>query len=180
MLDNAGPEFEAICEALATSDWTTLFAALGDQPDFANRSNELTGIPWFHVAIELGAPDVISWMIENGADLNHFDAQGFAPLSYVAFREDNVAEITELLVRSGADIHAYDAIGNTALHVAAASGSGIAVRALLTAGANPLAFNSDTVPATPVDLAENAGHSSIVEMLKSAGRSATDAHDKGL
>lgn len=172
--------FETMSEAMASSDWSVLSAALTDQPDFPNRPDPLSGIPWFHIAVELGTPDVIAWMIEHGANLDYFDSQGYNALSYASFREEDVAKVSALLIKSGADVHACDVIGNTALHVAAASGREPAVRALLKGGADPVAYNSDTLPATPIHLAERAGHTLIVEILKSASQSTAHGNDKGL
>jgi cytohesin len=76
------------------------------------------------------------------------------------------------LLEAGAYLHAKNAIARTALHVAAWNGHAEAVTALLAAGLDPNAQDSEG--ATPAHYAEDEGHEVIANLLREHGAVKTD------
>ncbi|SMG50314.1 ankyrin repeat domain-containing protein [Dethiosulfovibrio salsuginis] len=59
-------------------------------------------------------PEIISILIEAGADINYRDAEGMTPLMYFALN-DMELESTSLIIESGADVNAKDYNGKSVL-----------------------------------------------------------------
>jgi hypothetical protein len=66
-------------------------------------------------------PDVIGFLIENGADVNAGDKHGYTVLYHAG--EWNNLEIAKLLIENGADMNVENDGGYTPLMIAAGSGS---------------------------------------------------------
>jgi len=71
-------------------------------------------------AIIINNTEKIKSLIENGADVNAKDDDGWAPLHYVSVSGNK--DITELLIKSGADVNIKQNDGLTLLHYASISG----------------------------------------------------------
>lgn len=99
-----------------------------------------------HLAAE-GNPhaEVISALVDAGADIEAKDDGGDTPLLWAAGFNSNPAVI-DALVTAGADIEARDAVGDTPLIVAALHNSPQVVQTLLAAGAD---IHADRRPAPP-------------------------------
>ncbi|KAK7867803.1 hypothetical protein R5R35_001215 [Gryllus longicercus] len=78
--------------------------------------------------------DVVSLLLQRGADVNAVNLAGNSALHWAAMRDPS-GRCVELLVRAGADVNARDLYGATPLHWAAQCNNEEAVRALLAAGA---------------------------------------------
>jgi ankyrin repeat protein len=82
-------------------------------------------------------------LIEQGADVNSRDKNGWTPLMYAASYAKPATEILQLLLAKGADVNAGNKEGQTALMIAAARHEGDAVKALLAKGADANVKDSD-------------------------------------
>jgi ankyrin repeat protein len=80
--------------------------------------------------------DLLRWLIDQGADVNHQDRNGYCALHYVA--QEKVADIAEILLSSGAKTELRDAYGNTPLWTASfnARGDLSVVKLLVAHGAS--------------------------------------------
>ena len=76
-----------------------------DIPDEFNRT------PLLNSAL-YGNAELILWLIEHGANINHKDENGYTALHFSA-REKNI-KCTKILIENGIDINAQDKHGNTA------------------------------------------------------------------
>ena len=79
-----------------------------------------------HHAAESNSLDVISLLLDHGADMNVNNNNGWTPLH----------NAVRLLIGGGADIDAEDHSGSTALHYAALNQSHDIARLLIKRGAN--------------------------------------------
>ena len=118
-----------------------------DRDDFG-----LTPLHW--AALFSRNPEVITALLEAGADINaRNDKQGETPLHSAAIGNDNPDVITALL-QSGADVNARNASGATPLHWAAFRNSNPdVITALLEGGAD--GSIEDDNGRTPFDLAKD-------------------------
>ena len=103
-----------------------------------------------HVAAAHGIPEIVTALIEAGADVNARATGGMTPLHVAALSEK--PEIVTALSEAGADVNARMKAGETPLHLAAMRGTPEVVTALLEAGASGSVKNSKGE--TPFDLAE--------------------------
>jgi ankyrin repeat protein len=107
---------------------------------------------------------VVSWLLTNGANINHQDRNGWSALHF-AVQERN-SEVAEYLLHHGASVHLQDSYGNTPLWRAAfdARGSYGLVRLLLSHKADPNLKNK--VNRSPMDFAVQIGDDALVTILK--------------
>lgn len=87
------------------------------------------------IAIEIGDPELITLLLNNGANVKQKNNHGKTALHYVFYslNLNNPDDIIKLLIKHGADINAQDQKGETPLMLATQFGKVDAVR-LLTAG----------------------------------------------
>ena len=106
--------------------------------------------PYFHwqlctplcVAAAYGNLDILSFVLENGADINaaiSTSARGLTPLMLAVQKYHSNA--VNYLLEQGADVNLQDKAGYTALHTAAACGNYNALRSLIYYGADVNARN---------------------------------------
>jgi ankyrin repeat protein len=80
--------------------------------------------------------DLLKWLIDQGANVNHQDRHGYCSLHYVA--QEKLSDIAEILLRACADTELRDVYGNTPLWTATfnARGDLSMVRLLVDYGAS--------------------------------------------
>ena len=105
--------------------------------------NHLTPL---HYAAMYSRPQMISLLIENGADPNAYDMKGgFTPMHWVVinsnpdmvYAQKSRCDCLEALVRGGCHINSKDFNQATPLHFAARKDDKMVVDALMKLGANP-------------------------------------------
>ncbi|OQW75647.1 MAG: hypothetical protein BVN35_08355 [Proteobacteria bacterium ST_bin11] len=113
------------------------------------------------LAAQQGRSDVVSYLLEQNADLTALDAYGNNALWAACFAE--ASECIGLLLKAGIDINYQNPSGASALTYASSSGKHAVVKQLLEAGANPLLITQDDFSA--LDLAANR---QCLQLLRSA------------
>lgn len=93
--------------------------------------------------------EVISALLEAGADVNGVEADGWQPLLWAAANGN--ADAARTLIEAGASVEAANTNGDTPLTLAARRGALGVVRVLLEAGASPETYDGDGD--SPLDIA---------------------------
>ena len=158
--------YEAIHRAAYQGDVATVSAELQRGADVdvpLSLKGTYIGTPLWLAS--RGRPEVVSMLIDAGADV-HVQGQGGATPLHVAAEFGRV-DVIGLLLEAGADVDAPDARGATALSDAVFEEEAQAVRALIEAGADVNAANNSGIRA--LDLACVQGDWQIFEMLIDAG-----------
>lgn len=158
---------------------------LAEQPALLNENAE-----WLETAVQAAAhvnrPDIIAWLLDQGAPLDICTATVLGqkdvvasmlaeypdligatgphnlPVTYYAAIAGDT-ELLGLLISAGADVSAGDE-ANTALHGAVAFNHAETVRWLLNHDANPYAIDHEG--RLPIELAAELGHADIIAMLE--------------
>ncbi|MBP6963953.1 MAG: ankyrin repeat domain-containing protein [Armatimonadetes bacterium] len=118
-----------------------------------------------HAAVVANRPDMVDFLVRNGADPNFADGAGHTPLHLAA--ESVYTQMTKTLLAGGAKVGMRSKTGETALHRAAAYGRTKTVEALIAGGADPNAAADDGY--TPYDSAAMARAAETIKTLKSLG-----------
>jgi ankyrin repeat protein len=113
----------------------------GVQIDYAHPNWGHTAL---HNACKCDRPRAIEMLLKHGADPNyrftyHSPVDGRVEADRIALHYVTSVDAAALLIGAGADVNATDAIGTTPLMCAALHGYADVVRALLVAGASPVA-----------------------------------------
>lgn len=125
---------------------------------------------WLVQAIDDNNPSVVRYMLTCGADINHYDSDGFVPLHHAVCL--NLVGVVRVLLSHGAYVespmmnlnHEY-AYKSTPLHIAAHEGGEEVIRLLIQHGAN--VFSKDFNKNTPLEVAEQwEDHDEAVKCLK--------------
>ena len=116
-----------------------------------NEKNILSKTP-LHLACKSVSPNIISLLIDYGADVDAQDSTSMTPLHHLLLtsgkdQEDveKVAECIHLLIKHKANVNVPNYAGTTALHLAAMRAEGTWVDALIAAGADLNAKNNEGV-----------------------------------
>lgn len=117
------------------------------------------------LAAQQGRPDMLDYLLRQGANLKVLDAYGNNALWAACFAES--AACIALLLQAGIDIDYQNPSGATALTYASSSGKHAVVATLLEAGANPLLTTQDDFSA--LDLAANR---QCLQLLRNATKNA--------
>jgi cytohesin len=117
-----------------------------------------------HYAVVNARPDMVEWLLAEGADPNAADHTGLTPLHVAAAL--NRRPEARLLIVNGADLAARDVYGDTPLHSAALHGSARVLNDLLRAGADATAANDRGL--NPGELAGEYGQASAQARLAMA------------
>ena len=113
-------------------------------------------------AVGRGFPGMVRLLVAGGANVNVVTREKNTLLMLSV--ESGNPEITGMLLARGVDVNARNALGNTALMLAAANGFDRTVALLLDAEADAQLRNLDDQNA--YDIAINAGHSQIAELIR--------------
>jgi ankyrin repeat protein len=112
------------------------------------------------------APEIMTILIDAGADVNEQDQNGVTVLIAAACRGSN--QLVDILLRLGAEVNAtMEASGRTALACAVMNEQIETVRLLIEAGAD--LEIADKQGNTPLMTAKSTGSEEIIELLKEAG-----------
>jgi hypothetical protein len=137
-------------------DGVNTWLAAGNDPDnFIGQSPLIT-------AADLGHRDIVTALLDGGADPDLVDWDGRAALAAAA--ASGAVEVVGALLESGADVNAQTWIGQTALMVAAINGHTEVARLLLDGGADPDVTDADGW--TALMLARGHEHADMVDLLK--------------
>jgi uncharacterized protein len=124
------------------------------------------GFTPLQLACYFGHPNVATWLIEQGADVNAVSRNAMAIQPIHAAAANGDLAILAALLDHGADVNARQPSGYTALHTAAGDGSVPMAELLLARGADPAAATDDG--RMPLAIAQAAGHTAVAELLRGA------------
>jgi hypothetical protein len=135
-------------------------ADINFQDAFSNHDTPL------HMALKFGHFEIARYLIQNGANVNAYDALRTTPL-HVALKLGR-SEIAQYLIEKGADANARDALDTTPLHIAVVGNNIKIVEVLLNGGAD-LEAHTGTLGETLLHLAARQNFSTIIEFLIDKG-----------
>ena len=98
------------------------------------EKTDLSGNTPILLASQWDYPEIVSYLIDQGADINTHNNEGFTPIHFAV--KNNSIKVCQVLANNGASINARDSYGNTPLHTAIAWESAQAAKFLLLLGAN--------------------------------------------
>ena len=171
LLFDAGVE-PGLHEAAAIGDSGRVRAALDRHPEQLDTYSP-EGFTPLALAAHFGHLEVMRLLIDRSADVNRAATHRIAvtPLHAALFGRQVDAAL--LLIERGADValarggSGWKRAGWTPLHYAAGMGFSTLVQPLLDRGADP--SRADEEGKTPLDVAIDANHSGIVDVLRSRG-----------
>jgi ankyrin repeat protein len=171
LLLDAGVE-PGLHEAAALGDTARVGAALAQHPDQLDTDSP-EGFTPLALAAHFGHLEVIRLLIDRGASVNRVASHRLAVTPLHAALFGRQLEAAMLLIERGADVTlarggtGWKRAGWTALHYAAGMGFSTLVQPLLDRGADPSC--RDEEGKTAIDVAVDANHHDIADMLRSRG-----------
>ena len=171
LLFDAGVE-PGFHEAAAIGDLTRVQNALARGRDLLDAYSA-EGFPAIGLAAHFGHVEVMRWLIDQGADINRVATHRISVTPLHAALFGRQIDAARLLIESGADVtparggSGWKRAGWTALHYAAGMGFGTLVLPLLDRGADPSRLDEEGK--TPLDVAIEANHHDIANVLRSRG-----------
>jgi RNA polymerase sigma factor (sigma-70 family) len=171
LLFDAGVE-PGLHEAAAIGDSGRVRAALDRDPEGLDTYSP-EGFTPLALAAHFGHLEVMRLLIDRGAEVNRVATHRLAvtPLHAALFGRQVDAAL--LLIERGADValarggSGWKRAGWTPLHYAAGMGFSTLVQPLLDRGADPMCLDEDGK--TPLDVAIDANHTGIADVLRSRG-----------
>lgn len=102
--------------------------------DINSRDN--LGTPMLNIAVRTDNEEIVSWMIDNGAEINvSSEDRGYTPLMDAVWRGNK--EITKFLIENNAEVNTICKEGQSNLVIAVGAGKTDIVRLLAENGADP-------------------------------------------
>ena len=150
-------------EAASLGKMSQLIGSLARKPELVNAYSEDGSQP-LGLAAHFGRKEVAEYLLKAGAEVNSKSRNGFELTALQSAVAMGHLEITQLLLDVGASPNVQDQAGLTPLHVAAQKGDVIITHSLLFGGANLEAVTKENK--TALDLANEAGHEDVIELLK--------------
>lgn len=141
-----------------------------------------------HNAIVYKRYDIVSFLLEKGADISAPDTKGNTPLHRIFLGNSHFNETAKLLIDNGADVNARNSKGETPLHIAVSQHqSKKAIKLLLESGADVNA--KDSKGNTPLHKAAkyrahvygttSAKAIECIQILLNSGAHLNDKNNKG-
>jgi RNA polymerase sigma factor (sigma-70 family) len=171
LLYDAGVE-PGLHEAAAIGDTARVRAALERHPEQLDTYSP-EGFTPLALAAHFGHLEVMRLLLDRGADANRVATHRLAVTPLHAALFGRQLEAALLLIERGADValarggSGWKRAGWTPLHYAAGMGFSMLVQPLLDRGADP--SRPDEEGKTPLDVAIDANHSDIADVLRSRG-----------
>ena len=161
----ASAEAQTVFEAAGRGDTAAVRALVVADPGLATARDQEQNTP-LHFAARAGSADLVTLLLERGADLNAANFQQATPLHWAVLR--NHHGVVELLLRRGARVDPRENYTRTPLLlVARETGNLEMARRLLDAGADVNA--RDRFQSTPLELSAWRGFRDVVDLFLDRG-----------
>ena len=166
----AADDFKEVWAAMRASDIAALRKFQTEIEDFPRGRDRWLNRPWIVSAIQSGAPQTISWMIDAGVLLVFCDDEGTTVLhacidQFAEHKSAAIHDSMRALISAGADVNLKGLNDWTPLHLAVARGDLVALKILLDAGADPNIRTTIDDYDTPLEYAESIGFRQAVDIL---------------
>lgn len=162
--------FKMIWAAMRASDIEALRKFQNEIADFPGGRDGWLNRPWIVTAIQSGAPQTVTWMIETGVPLVFCDDEGTTVLhacidQFAEHKSATMHDSMRALIAAGADVNLKGLNDWTPLHLAVARGDIVALKILLDAGADPNIRTTIDDYDTPLEYAQTLGFKQAVDLL---------------
>ena len=118
-----------------------------------------------HIALENQNPEIINYLLDQGADVNHENAWSESPL-YSSIRMNNI-KIIKIIIKNGGNVNVKNNHGESPLHIAVRIGNIEIIDYLIAQSADPNA--KDNLKFTPLQNAVARGRLDVAKYLISKG-----------
>jgi ankyrin repeat protein len=153
-----------IQHAIKSGDLAQVQSIITNKPTIINYSDENGNTPLI-IATSYNNFEIVSWLIDTGADVRAGNKSGDTPLHIAVLNNDK--NLVNLLLDKGADANCSNLEKRTPLHNAAQQGNKEIVRLLIDKGANVEAL--DDANSTPFSEALFGGHLEVIKVLVEKG-----------
>lgn len=113
----------------AKTQETNVATEKNDATKVDNNDNKQKDLSLIHALLNKASPEQIEELINQGANIEEKDANGFTPL-IIAIKNDCSPELLTALLKGNPDVNAVDKIGRTAMIIAKTKGNKAAVEIL--------------------------------------------------
>ena len=140
-----------------------LFLQAGMSPDVRDSA----GTPMICYAARYNKKDIVSWLAQNGADINAVSKdRGYSAVMDAVWKKNE--EIVELLVSLGCDLNIISKDGQSVLVLAIGNGNENICRTLIQGGANPRI--KDHMGMSAYDYAKLFKKENIIKLMEENGK----------
>jgi ankyrin repeat protein len=170
------PIDDALLSAARQGDLAAVKAALAGGADLEARHEQTLEIPPLTALFfAAGHPQIVTYLVDRGADLGAMNPYNFTPLNSAAGRGGSPKTI-EILVAHGMDVNLKSKFGTTALSDAVNMNVPSSVEVLLRLGADPYAKGPGGIDL--MTMAREEHHSTLLAPMLEKARAAADAKDR--
>jgi ankyrin repeat protein len=155
--------FQSLCKESKKSEILTLIES---SPELLKQQDQRHGLTLLSHAVKLGRSEIVSLLLEAGADPNSQDLIGETPLHLAVDNSD--WEIAEELLQYKAEPNCMTVDGETPLHHSAFIGDKKMINLLLSYGADPNCIDS-TLGRTALHCAVQCEHIDCILLLLTQG-----------